>query len=244
MINKFDVLGIPISATTLKETATLVNEWASDKKGRYICVREVASLMASRDDPDLVQLHHEAALVVPDGMPLVWIGKRRGYDIERTCGPDLFDLICRQSPQSGLKHYFYGGKEGVAEKLTQVCRSRYPGIQIVGHECPPFRPLTPEEDAAVINRITASGADVVWVGISSPKQDVWMRDHVNKLPQTMIGVGAAFDFHTGEVKRAPKWMQKRGLESVYRLFSEPRRLWRRYLILAPKFVWLSLTTGS
>ncbi len=240
---RFDVLNIPVSATDPSRTLAAIEAWSKDDTGRFICVREVASLMACREDAELVQLHHDAALVVPDGMPLVWIGKWRDYDIERTCGPDLFDLVCKTSPKSGLKHYFYGGKEGVAEKLAQLCCDRYPGIEIVGYECPPFRALTEEEDAAVVERIKASGADVVWVGISSPKQDIWMRDHVSKLPQTFIGVGAAFDFHTGEVKRAPKWMQKSGLESIFRLLSEPKRLWRRYLVLVPKFIFL-LASGA
>lgn len=234
----FCVLSIPISVTSLSKTLDKIEIWSKDDIGRYICVREVASLMVCREDSNLVQLHYHAALVVPDGMPLVWIGKWRGYDIERTCGPDLFDLVIKNSPKNGLKHYFFGGKEGIAEKLALLCKERYPDTKIVGFECPSFSPLTDQEDAEVVERIKTSGADVVWVGISSPKQDIWMRDHVGKLPQTLIGVGAAFDFHTGEVKRAPKWMQKIGLESVFRLLSEPKRLWRRYLILVPKFVCL------
>lgn len=234
----YRVLGIPISATSPADTLRAIQTWAGDRQGRFICLREVASLMACRENPDLMNLHFDADLVLPDGMPLVWIGKWRGFDVQRTCGPDLFDLVCRTSAGTGLKHYFYGGKEGVAEQLARNCRSRYPGIRIAGFECPPFRPLTPEEDAAAVARIKASGADIVWVGVSSPKQDKWMRDHVAQLPQTLIGVGAAFDFHTGAVRRAPVWMQSCGLECLFRLCCEPRRLWRRYLILAPKFLLL------
>lgn len=233
----YDVLGIPVAVTTLDETTGLIVNWSRDAVGRFICVREVASLMACIDNPELVKLHHDAALVVPDGMPFVWIGKMKGLPVERTCGPDLFDRVCRMSPDVGLKHYFYGGKENVAETLANVCRDRYPGIQIVGWECPPFRPLTEEEERAAVARIIDSGADVVWVGISSPKQDIWMHKHYGSLSQTLIGVGAAFDFHSGAVKRAPRWMQRHGLEFLHRLYSEPRRLWRRYLVLAPAFVW-------
>lgn len=233
----FRVLGLPVSVTTIDHARDRISHWAGDQVGRFICVREVASLMASVDDPSLLALHEAAAMVVPDGMPLVWIGKRRGLPVERTCGPDLFDEVCKVSAERGLKHYFYGGKEGVADILAEKCRSRYPGIEIVGTECPPFRPVTEAEDAATVERILASGADIVWIGISSPKQDVWMHGHYQRLPQTLIGIGAAFDFHSGAVKRAPRWMQRTGLEFLHRLCSEPRRLWRRYLVLAPRFLW-------
>lgn len=235
----YDVLGIPMSVTTLGQAAQRIEQWAQDDLGRFVCIRDVASLMAMIDDPDLVALHNEASMVTPDGVPLVVIGKLRGLPVDRTCGPDLIDLVCARSPRSGLKHYFYGGKDGVAEELAREFSTRYPGIQVVGYECPPFRPLTDEEDSAAIARIKASGADVVWIGISSPKQDIWMRDHYKQLPQTLVGVGAAFDFHSGAVRRAPKWMQKAGLEWLHRLSSEPKRLWRRYLVLAPKFVLLN-----
>lgn len=237
----YDVLGIPISVTTPEDSLERIASWARDARGRFVCVRDVASLMACIDEPRLKSLNAEAAMVLPDGMPLVWIGKSRGLPVERTCGPDLFELICRRSPELGLRHYFYGGKAGVAEDLARVCRARFPGIEIVGTEGPPFRPPTPDEDGATIARIRASGADIVWVGLSSPKQDLWMAEHYDRLPQTLIGVGAAFDFHSGAVRRAPKWMQRSGLEFLHRLLSEPRRLWRRYLVLAPKFVWRVLT---
>ena len=237
-LQTYDVLGIPISVVTPEIVAEKIKKWSKDKVGRFICVRDVPSLMAMIEKPELVDLHQEAAMITPDGMPLALIGKLKGLPVERTSGADFMDLVCRQSPKSGLKHYFYGGKEGIAKKLTEILQEKYPNIKIVGYECPPFRPMTLKEDKAAIERIKTSGADVVWVGISSPKQDVWMRDHYKLLPQTLIGVGAAFDFHTGAVKRAPKWMQKSGLEWLHRLISEPKRLWRRYLILAPRFIFL------
>lgn len=233
----FDVLGVPISVTTLAHAAATIEGWAGDDTGRFVCVRDVASLMAIIETPELAALHQDAAMITPDGMPLVILGRLYGLPVQRTCGPDLIDQICSRSPQTGLKHYFYGGKEGVAEALAQAFAARYPGIVVAGFECPPFRQLTPEEDQAMVERIVKSQADVVWVGMSSPKQDVWMREHYRRLPQTLIGVGAAFDFHTGAVRRAPRWMQRFCLEWLFRLASEPKRLWRRYLILAPKFVW-------
>ncbi len=241
---RYSVLGVPISAVDPGRATAAIEAWANDDIGRYVCVRDVASLMACRKDPVLLGLHHRASMVVPDGMPLVWIGRRRGMDVERTCGPDLLDLVCSRSPRTGLKHFFYGGKPGVADKLASVMRKRYPGISVVGTHCPPFRDLSELERAEVIAKIRKSGADVVWVGISSPKQDLWMHEMVGALPQTLIGVGAAFDFHSGEVRRAPVFMQRNGLEWLHRLCSEPRRLWRRYLIQAPTFVWLVMTSRA
>lgn len=232
----YDVLGIPISVVTLQGAADAVERWAGDTRGRYVGVREVASVMAMHDDPELLSVARGADMNLPDGMPLVWIAQKRGLDVTRACGPDLMEKMLREGDETGLKHFLYGGKEGVADKLANRFRTEVPGVQIVGTYCPPFRPLTPEEDAEVIQMILDSGADVVWVGLSSPKQDVWMARHVDKLPVTMLGVGAAFDFLSGEVPRAPKWMQRSGLESVFRLMTDFRRLWRRYLILAPKFV--------
>ena len=238
MINfaSFKILGIPIAATSLQSTADAILTWSEDHHGRYIGVRDVASLVTMSEIPELLTVAQNATINVPDGMPLVWVGKYWGFSIERTCGPDLMDLVCSDSPKTRLKHFFYGGKEGVAEKLAEVFRHRAPGIEIVGTFCPPFRPLTTDEDTKITQMIRDSGADVVWVGISSPKQDVWMYEHVNALPQTLIGVGAAFNFHSGEVKRAPKWMQLAGLEWLHRFMIEPRRLWRRYLFQVPKFL--------
>jgi N-acetylglucosaminyldiphosphoundecaprenol N-acetyl-beta-D-mannosaminyltransferase len=235
-LNTFEVLGIPVAITDLDAAAARILDWKSDRRGRAVGVRDVASLMAMLQEPKLMQVARRTAMNVPDGMPLVWIGRRRGQPVRRVCGPDLMEKVLMDSPASGLKHFFYGGKEGVAGQLAEVFRNRAPGIQIVGTYCPPFRPLTRQEDAEVVAKIRASGADVVWVGVSSPKQDIWMDEHLAELDVTMIGVGAAFDFHSGAVKRAPKWMQNAGLEWAHRLASEPRRLWRRYLILVPKFV--------
>ncbi len=236
-LQTYDVLGAPITVTSPVHAAETIEHWAADEIGRFVCIRDVASLVMISEDPALRDLHKEAAMITPDGSPIALVGRLRGLPVRRTCGPDLFDLICRRSVSMGLSHFFYGGKEGVAAKLAQTMTARYPGLKIAGYECPPFRPATPDEDAAAVERIKRSGADIIWVGISSPKQDVWMYEHYRSLPQTLIGVGAAFDFHTGQVKRAPRWMQKLMLEWLYRLASEPRRLWRRYLVLAPRFIW-------
>lgn len=234
---RFDVLGVPVSVVTMAEAAERIERWAGDGTGRFVCVRDVASLMAIAENPAIAPLHREAAMIVPDGMPLVWIGRKRGLPVERVCGPDLFENMMRRSAGTGLGHYFYGGKPGVAARLTARVRARFPDVRIVGSLTPPFRTLGEAEQEETLTEIAASGADVVWVGMSSPKQDVWMWQNAHRLPQTLIGVGAAFDFHTGEITRAPRWMHKSGLEWLFRLLSEPRRLWRRYLLVAPRFVW-------
>lgn len=243
-LQTYDVLGVPVTVINPVAAAETIESWAGDDIGRFVCIRDVASLMVINEDPAIRDLHHEAAMITPDGSPIALVGKLRGLPVQRTCGPDLIDLIASRSVAKGISHYFYGGKEGVAQLLAETFQRKYPGFRVAGYECPPFRQLTPEEDEAVVQRITASGADIVWVGISSPKQDVWMRDHYKRLPQTLIGVGAAFDFHTGAVKRAPVWMQKAMLEWAYRLLSEPKRLWKRYLVLAPRFVWKVVTTRA
>ena len=237
----FDVLGVRVAAVPMEEVAHRIEAWAKDDCGRFICMRDVASLMAIVDNRAIAGLHRDAAMVLPDGMPLVWIGKLGGLPVERVCGPDLMEEMMRRSAATGLRHYFYGGKAGVAEQLARHFRLRFPGVQIVGTAMPPFRDLTAQEQEDALAEIIASDADVVWIGISSPKQDVWMWENVHRLPQTLIGVGAAFDFHSGQVRRAPRWMQRYGLEWLFRLMSEPRRLWRRYLLVAPQFVWRLLT---
>ncbi len=208
-------------------------------KSQYVCVRDVHGIMHAIDHPDMMDIQRRAAMVTPDGMPLVIVARSRGFrDIERVCGADLMDAVCDASQDEGFKHFFYGGKEGVAELLIERLKARYPRLQVAGSYCPPFRPLTPEEDDTATRMIRESGAQIVWVGISTPKQEYWMRDHVAHLPgATLLGVGAAFDFHAGMVKRAPVVMRRLSLEWLHRLASEPRRLWRRYLIMAPKFVW-------
>lgn len=234
----FDVLGVPVSATTLDSASRAIHEWARDEVGRFVFIRDVHGVMKAQEDPELLRLHRQAALVTPDGMPLVWLGKRAGLPVERTCGADLMERVLAESNQSGLTHFFYGGKPQVAETLRDVFKRRFPRLQIVGTGTPPFRPLSPAELTALASELSASGADVVWIGVSTPKQEFLMRDLAPLTSATLIGVGAAFDYHTNSISRAPRWMQRSGLEWSWRLLSEPRRLWHRYLIMAPRFVFL------
>jgi N-acetylglucosaminyldiphosphoundecaprenol N-acetyl-beta-D-mannosaminyltransferase len=169
-------------------------------------------------------------MVTPDGMAIVWLLRLMGHrNVQRVYGPDLMLAACERSLETGWKHFFYGGGPDVAQDLRRRLEERFPSLAIAGTYTPPFRPLTPDEDRAVIEQIRASGADIVWVGISTPKQERWMAEHVGKVgAPVLIGVGAAFDFLSGHKPQAPRWMQRSGLEWLFRLCTEPRRLWRRY----------------
>jgi N-acetylglucosaminyldiphosphoundecaprenol N-acetyl-beta-D-mannosaminyltransferase len=233
----FDVLGLPIAAVTPEIASQIIHSWAQDDKGRMICLRDVHGVMRALDDVELFEIHLAADMLTPDGTPLVWIGKRRGIHVEQTCGANLLEQVMRDSLSSGLRHYFYGGNDGVAEEMVRELGAQYPGVSIVGHGTPPFRSLTAIEFSDLAEKIRLSHADVVWIGLSTPKQERLMHQLKDHIPATCLGIGAVYDFVTGRVKRAPKWMQRLGLEWLHRLLSEPRRLWRRYLVLAPRFVW-------
>jgi N-acetylglucosaminyldiphosphoundecaprenol N-acetyl-beta-D-mannosaminyltransferase len=181
-------------------------------------------------------------MVTPDGMPLVFLGRWLGhYHVERVYGPDVMLAFSELSAARGYTHFYYGGAEGLPEKLADTLRQRFPGLKVVGTYSPPFRALTPEEDQAIVERINAANPDVVWVGLGCPKQDIWMAQHRDKLhAPVLIGVGAAFDFLSGQKQQAPHWMQRYSLEWLYRLAHEPRRLWRRYLLYNPYFIFLVL----
>lgn len=231
------ILGVPVSLIDLSAAVSYILAWVVSGSPRYVCVRDVHGLMRSIEDPEMMRIQHQAAMVTPDGMPLVWLSRlRTRYKTGRVCGTDLVDAVCEAGLSIGLRHFFYGGKSGVAEKMIENLRAKHPGLVVSGCFCPPFRPVTIEEDLALVEMIKKSDAQIVWVGISTPKQEFWMRDHVSRIGgATLIGVGAAFDFHSGAVARAPVWMQKCGFEWLHRLTVEPRRLWRRYLLVVPWF---------
>jgi N-acetylglucosaminyldiphosphoundecaprenol N-acetyl-beta-D-mannosaminyltransferase len=239
------MLGVPISTINMRVAVSIVLEWVRHRNPQYICVRDVHGIMRAQEDSVLMAIHHGAGLITPDGMPLAWTLKARGYrDAGRVCGADLVAALCEASVPEGTRHYLYGGKPGVAERMAAKLIEMFPGLQIIGSSTPPFRSLTLKEDEAMVAEISAMQPDVVWIGLSTPKQEYWMRDHVGRIPgATLIGIGAAFDFYAGDVKRAPRWMHSSGLEWLHRLISEPRRLWRRYLVLAPKFVVLTLRSA-
>jgi N-acetylglucosaminyldiphosphoundecaprenol N-acetyl-beta-D-mannosaminyltransferase len=212
------------------------------ESGRYIAVTGMHGVTEALHDAEFGRILNGASLVVPDGYPLVVLGRRNGFALaRRVYGPELLQAFCEETARKGYRHFFYGGAAGVADDLASRFAGRFPGMQIAGTYCPPFRPLTPAEEQDVREKIKSSRADVVWVGLSTPKQERWMASHREALGvPVMVGVGAAFDFHTGRVAQAPKWMRENGMEWFFRLMSEPRRLWRRYLVNGSEFAWLVL----
>ena len=236
---RVNVLGVGISPLTPAHAVATIGGWIARGDRQYVCVSGIHGVMESQRDERLRAIHNRAGMVTPDGMPLVWISRWRGFDhVQRVYGPDLLLACCERSETTGWRHYFYGGDSGVPERLAERLRARFPKLEVVGGYSPPFRPLTAEEDAEVVARINAAAPDIVWVGLSTPKQERWMFEHRARLSAPVfIGVGAAFDFHAGLKPQAPRWMQRNGLEWIFRLYQEPRRLWRRYLRNNPLFVW-------
>ncbi len=239
---RVNILGVNVSAINMQDALDVIGDWVKNREQHYVTITGVHGVMESQRDPAIREMHNQAGLVTPDGMPLVWVSHRRGFqDVGRVYGPDLMLALCKASAETGYRHFFYGGGDGVADLLVARLREQFPQLEVAGTYTPPFRPLTPEEDEDVVRRINASGADIVWVGLSTPKQEKWMSSHLGRLDAAaMIGVGAAFDFHAGLKRQAPHWMQKRGLEWFFRLVSEPRRLGKRYLINNPSFIVLIL----
>lgn len=233
-----NVLGISVSAINMTHALEFVDGAVKSRAHTYVCITGVHGVMESQADPELRRIHNRAGLVTPDGMPLVWLGRWQGHrQMARVYGPDLMLAVCEHSLRRGYRHYFYGGEEGVAEELAARLKERFPGLQVAGHYSPPFRPLTESEEAELFDLVTQCGADIVWVGLSTPKQERFMASVAGRMPAAvMIGVGAAFDFHTGRKRQAPLWMQRSGLEWLFRLMTEPRRLGGRYLRNNPAFV--------
>ena len=239
---RVNILGVGIHAVNPDEAVDRIERFVAKGGAHYVCVSNVFSIMMSQRDAEFRRITNEADLAVPDGMPLAWLVRWHGYDQkDRVYGPDLMLACCERSIETGTSHFFYGGASGVPELLGQKLTERFPGLKVAGCYSPPFRPLTPAEDEEVVRMINDSGADIVWVGLGAPKQERWMDQHAGRITApVMIGVGAAFPFHTGTLKQAPKWMQKSGLEWLFRLCVEPRRLWRRYLLNNPLFILLTL----
>jgi len=239
MTARVDVLGVGVSAIAMADAIQTIAGWIASGEQQYVCITGVHGVMESCRDPALRAVHNAAGLVTPDGMPLVWLGRARGYSqMRRVYGPDLMLALAGWSVARGVRHYFYGGAEGVADTLAVRLQHRYPGLVIAGTFSPPFRSLVPDEDEAIVQRINAAEPDIVWVGMSTPKQERWMHAHRDRVKApVMIGVGAAFDFLAGLKRQAPRWMQRSGLEWSFRLATEPRRLWKRYLVNNPWFVW-------
>ncbi len=240
----FRVLGVRVDALQIPGVVAQMEHWIEERGGgRYIAVTGMHGVVEAQHDSTFKNVLNAADLVVPDGMPLVWLGRLQGQSLpRRVYGPELMLAFCQASAPRGYRHFFFGGAPGVPEQLAEVLQERFPELQVVGTYSPPFRSLTPQEDEEIIQVIRNAAPDIVWVGLSTPKQEQWMYEHRERLSvPVLIGVGAAFDFHTGRVKQAPLWMREHGLEWLFRLIQEPRRLWRRYIIHGAKFCyWVAL----
>ncbi|MBI4308797.1 MAG: WecB/TagA/CpsF family glycosyltransferase [Candidatus Omnitrophica bacterium] len=229
MHERIDILGVRVSAVNLGLACAEIEGWVKARRKAYVCVAPVSTIVECNRDSAYRDIVNAADMVTPDGMPVVWLAKAKGCPhVGRAYGPDLMRALCGRS---GLRHYFFGGTSQAIGHLEQCLKKELSGINIVGMVSPPFRPTAQMEDQKVIAAINQSMPDILWVGLGSPKQDFWMRLHRDCLDvPVMVGVGAAFDFLAGLKPQAPRWMQRRGLEWLFRLICEPRRLWKRYLI--------------
>ncbi len=233
----FRVLGVKVNAVQIPQVIAEMERWIADRAAcHFIAVTGMHGVTEAQHDGDFKRILNSADLVVPDGMPLVWLGRRHGYTLKRRVyGPELMQTFCR-STSSRYRHFFYGGMPGVPSLLAATLKRDF-GVQVAGECSPPFRPLTEGEDADVVSTINSSHADILWIGLSTPKQERWMYEHRSRLRiPVVVGVGAAFDLNTGRLRQAPRWMRENGLEWSFRLLMEPRRLWRRYLVYGSQFV--------
>lgn len=231
------ILGVGVSPIDLQIATQTIEGWIKRRAHNYVCVTGAHGIIESRRDTRLRDIHNAAGMVTPDGMPLVWMARLLGWKgTSRVYGPDLMRWMTRIAADRGYRQFYYGGPPGIADRLGEVLTASHPGLVVCGTLCPPFRALTPEEDQAAVDTINAARPDIVWVGLSTPKQERWMADHLGRIDApVMVGVGAAFDFLAGVKRQAPVWMQRNGLEWAFRLCTEPRRLARRYAYIVPMF---------
>jgi N-acetylglucosaminyldiphosphoundecaprenol N-acetyl-beta-D-mannosaminyltransferase len=236
---RFEVAGVKVDAITLRETVDLIDRWIQEGRREYIVLTGAHGVVEMQNDHELRAINNRAALTTPDGMPLVWLGRRRGHaNIEKVYAPDIMNLEFSLSVRRAHKHFLYGGKAGVAETLAHRISQRFPGVAITGTYTPPFRPLSELEEEEIARTINASHADIVWCGLGCPKQERWMARFRPKLTAAvLIGVGAGFDFLAGGRPLAPDWIKRSGFEWAYRALSEPKRLLPRYARVVPSFVY-------
>lgn len=233
------VLCVCIDVICWRGSILKLMDWARHRASRYVAICNVHVVISAAQDASFLAVIQGADMATPDGAPVAWMMRRLGYrDQPRISGPDLMWALCQRAADEGVGVYCYGSTQDTLERLRHNLLAAFPALRLTV-ESPPFRPLTVEEDAAVVERINASGAGLVFVGLGCPKQERWMAEHRGRIHAVMLGVGAAFDFHAGTVRRAPRWMQEHGLEWLHRLCSEPRRLWKRYLVTNTVFVVLA-----
>lgn len=235
---RVNVLGVGVHAINMQQAVDFLLESAQSHRKGYVCVTGVHGIMEAQKNCRFRCTLNESLLTTPDGMPTVWVGKIAGHsDMDRVFGPDLMMNLCRESVPRGLKHFLYGGAPGVAEELKRNLEAQCPGLQTVGTYTPPFRPLSIEEHFDLVRTVNAAKPDIIWVGLSTPKQERFMAEYISKFDcSLMLGVGAAFDLHTGRMTDSPRWVKQAGLQWAHRLAQDPRRLWKRYLVNNPKFL--------
>ena len=233
------VLGIPVEPLDMESVVARVAEQLELRRKGYVCMVCVHGIMEAQRDPGFAEVYARASLLVPDGAPAVWVGRWQGFhNMQRVAGPDLMLEVLGRKEFANRTHFLYGGKEGVADELRERLMRRFPWVQILGTQTPPFRDLTMQEEESLATRIRELKPDMMWVGIGTPKQDRFMMRFLPMLDSTlMFGVGAAFDFHTGRIKDSPQWVKRAGLQWLHRLIQDPRRLFWRYLRDNPAFVW-------
>ena len=242
-VNKSDIpicniMGVNIASIDMDWLMRYTEKNLTQLSGDYICVSNVHTIVTALEDASYQDIQNGGIMAMPDGGPLSTIGNKRGFTyMKRTTGPSYMGEIFKISAEKGYRHYFYGSTDETLEKLYQQLTDAYPGLQIAGMYSPPFRPMTEEEDAAIVERINKTNADFVWIGLGAPKQEMWMAAHQGIIKGLMVGVGAGFDYYAGNISRAPEWMQKSNLEWLYRLIQDPKRLFKRYLITNTKFIW-------
>jgi N-acetylglucosaminyldiphosphoundecaprenol N-acetyl-beta-D-mannosaminyltransferase len=237
--NRFRVLGVSVNATQIPEVIEQMEKWIERRDAtRFVAVTGMHGVMEAQHDAEFRTALNSADLVVPDGMPLVWLGRLRGFRLRRRVyGPELMLSVCERTVSGNVRHFLLGGAPGVAERLSDTLKSRFPGLNVVGTYSPPFRPLKLEEQEEIVNMINAAAPDILWVGLSTPKQERWMYEHRGRVhAPVLVGVGAAFDINSGMKEQAPDWMQEHGLEWFFRLLQEPQRLWRRYVLYGSEFI--------
>lgn len=239
-----NILGVNVNVTDMDDTVKIITENLDNIKGNYICVSNVHTTVMSYENESYKNIQNAGFMVLPDGKPLSIISKKRGFkEAKRVTGPDLMEMIFKISHEKGYRHYFYGSTQETLDTLEGRLKSKYPNMIITGMYSPPFRKLTDKEDEEIVKNINKTNSDFVWVGLGAPKQEIWMHNHKTKINGLMIGVGAGFDYHAGNILRAPLWMQKYSLEWLYRLLQDPKRLFKRYFTTNTKFILLNIFKG-
>lgn len=234
-----NVLGVAVSAINLESAVDLASRCVDDGDRGYICLTGVHGVMEARTDPAFRLILNRATINAPDGMPMTWVGRLQGFrQMDRVFGPDFMATMCRLSVQRGYRHFLYGGQPGVAELLRENLQERFPGIQITGTYTPPFTSLAPEQEREIIARVREAKPHILWVGLGTPKQERFMAQYLHRLQvPLLVGVGAAFDYHTGRIRDCSGWVKRAGLQWAHRAMQDPARLWKRYLRNNPAFLW-------